>query len=67
MTWGYIWSLLGPGLHWTRSREDLLAAIQRARSDRQEDAAQHIEFILELRDRVHLDTPEEKEAPPGWS
>lgn len=52
MPWAYIRSLLGPGLHWGRTQEELLAAIDRARADGQHDAAEHIEIILGLRNYV---------------
>lgn len=52
MPWAYIYKLLGPGLHWGRTQEELLAAIKRARADGKEDAAEHIEIILEMRNFV---------------
>lgn len=52
MPWAYILQLLGPGLHWGRTHEELRAAIDRARADGQEEAAEHLEIILELRDFV---------------
>jgi hypothetical protein len=52
MPWAYIRSLLGPGLHWSRSQEELLAAIDRARADGERDAAEHLEIILDLRNYV---------------
>jgi hypothetical protein len=52
MPWAYIRALLGPGLHWGRSQEDLLIAIDRARTDKQHDAAEHLEIILDLRNYV---------------
>lgn len=52
MPWAYIRSLLGPGLHWGRTQEELLAAIDRARADGQHEAAEHIEIILGLRNYV---------------
>ena len=52
MPWAYIRSLLGPGLHWGRSQDELLAAIDRARADKQHAAAEHLEIILELRNFV---------------
>lgn len=52
MPWDYILRLLGPGLHWGRTQEELLAAIQRAREDGQHEAAEHIEIILGLRNYV---------------
>jgi len=52
MPWAYIRSLLGPGLLWGKSQEVFLDAIDRAREDGKEDAAQHIEIMLEMRNRV---------------
>lgn len=59
MPWAYIHRLLGPGLHWGRSQEELHAAIQRARAEGQDEAAEHLEIILGLRNFVMC----EKEAP----
>jgi hypothetical protein len=39
-------------LHWGRSQEELLAAIDRARADNQHEAAEHIEIILDMRNFV---------------
>lgn len=50
--WAYIREQLGPGLHWGRTQEELLAAIDRARADGQHDAAEHLEIILERRNFV---------------
>lgn len=52
MPWAYIRSLLGPGLHWGKSQEELMAAIDRARAEGQHDAAEHIEIILDRRNYV---------------
>lgn len=52
MPWAYISSLLGPGLHWGRSQEELLAAVDRARAEGQHEAAEHLEIILGLRNFV---------------
>lgn len=63
MSWRYILSLLGPGLHWSRTQSDLRRAIDRAERDGQHDAAHHLRIILDLRNTVHMD---QKEAPhPG--
>lgn len=64
MPWAYICALLGPGLHWSRTQQELLAAIAQARRDGMHDAAEHIQIILELRNAVNFDEGE-KEAPPG--
>lgn len=61
-------NLLGPGLHWNRTREELVRAIERAEQDGQADAAGHLRIILESRDRVVFAESEpwfEKEAPDG--
>ena len=52
MPWAYIRRLLCPGLHWGRTQDELLAAIDRARAEGQHDAAEHIEIILEMRNYV---------------
>jgi len=51
-TWAYKRQLLGPGLHWGRTQQELMTAIDRARADNQHDAAEHIEIILEMRNFV---------------
>lgn len=63
MPWEYINRLLGPGLHWGRTQQELLAAIDRARADREFAAAEHIELILEMRNRVCVERPLKKETP----
>jgi hypothetical protein len=63
MPWAYIRSLLGPGLHWDRTQQQLLDAIARADREGQHDAADHIRIILRLRNRVLMDV-EQKETPP---
>ena len=52
MPWAYIRRILGPGLHWGRTQDELLAAIDRARADGEHEAAEHIEIILGLRNFV---------------
>lgn len=64
MPWWYIRQLLGPGLHWGRSKEELRAAIAQAEKDNMPEAADHIRIILELRNRVMVDT-EDKKDPAG--
>jgi hypothetical protein len=61
MPWDYIRKLLGPGLHWGRTQEELASAIKRAREDGQHEAAEHIEIIWDLRNYVMC---EEKEPHP---
>lgn len=62
MPWAYIRSILGPGLHWERTQQELLKAIAKADREGQHDAAEHIRIILRLRNRVLMET-EQKEAP----
>ena len=64
MPWWYIRQLLGPGLHWSRTQDELLRAIERARADGQHDAAEHIQIILEMRNFVMCED-EEKEPRTG--
>ena len=56
MPWAYIYNLLGPGLHWNRSQEEFITAIRKAQKDGQHDAAHHIEIMLNLRNRVRLES-----------
>lgn len=55
MPWPYIQSLLGAGLHWRKSREELAAAIAQADKDEQFAAAAHLRIILKLRNAVMAD------------
>jgi hypothetical protein len=55
MPWSYIHRLLGPGLHWNRTQEELISAIRKAQQDGQHDAAHHIEIILGLRNVVRVE------------
>lgn len=55
MPWAYIYRLLGPGLHWGRSQQELNTAIQRARAEGQHEAAEHLEIILGLRNVVMME------------
>ncbi len=67
MPWAYIRQILGPGLHWGRTQDELLAAIDRARADGQHDAAEHIEIILGLRNFVMCEekTPRTERGEDG--
>ena len=67
MPWAYIRQLLGPGLHWGRTQDELNAAIDRARVDGQHDAAEHLEIILELRNFVMCEekTPRTERGESG--
>lgn len=56
MPWWYIRYLLGPGLHWGRSKTELQRAIEQAEKDNMPEAAEHLRIILELRNRVMIDT-----------
>lgn len=58
MPWAYIRQLLGPGLHWSRTQDELLRARARARADGEHDAAEHIQIILELRNFVMCEDEE---------
>ena len=60
MPWAYIYELLGPGLHWGKSQEHLLAAIKKAEDEGKSDAAKHLRIILQMRNLVRF----EKETPP---
>jgi hypothetical protein len=59
MPWGYIRKLLGSGLHWGKTQEELQAAIAQAEQDGMSKAAEHIRIILRLRNKVMM----EKENP----
>jgi hypothetical protein len=61
--WPYIHSLLGPGLHWSKSPASVQAAIDRAERDGQRAAADHLRIILERIHVVGFITPEEKTPP----
>ena len=63
MPWWYIRQLLGPGLHWGRSQAELHRAIDRARADNMPEAVEHLEIILELRNRVMVEEDERKKDP----
>lgn len=67
MPWWYIRQLLGPGLHWGRSQEELKAAIARAERDEMPEAAEHIRIILKMRNRVMVeDDSDEVKKDPGF-
>lgn len=61
MPWAYIHQLLGPGLHWGRTQDELNAAIDRARAEGQHEAAEHLEIILEMRNYVMCEEKEPRE------
>lgn len=55
MPWKYIRSLLGPGLHWGKTKEELEKAIAKAEEENMPAAAHHLRIILELRNQVMFD------------
>lgn len=59
--WSYIRSILGPGLHWARTTQELKDAIKRAEQDKQAAAADHLRIILELHNKVGF---VEEKTPP---
>jgi hypothetical protein len=60
MPWAYILQILGPGSHWGRTKDELLAAIRRAESDGKPNAAEHLRIILEMRNCVMADDQEKE-------
>lgn len=65
MIWVYIREVLGPGLHWDKTQAQFRAAYQRAQSDGQPDAAEHIKIIWEMRNRVMMEPMKLEEKDPG--
>lgn len=63
MIWSYIYSLLGPGLHWFKPQSHFREAVKRAQAEGQHDAAEHIRIIWEMRNRVMMEKMQEKD--PG--
>lgn len=63
MIWAYIYQLLGPGLHWSKPQSLFRRAVQRAEAEGQQDAADHIRIIWELRNEVMMERMQEKD--PG--
>lgn len=61
MPWWYIRQLLGPGLHWGKSQEELRVAISQARKDQMPEAAEHLRIILELRNEVMFEEKEPRD------
>ena len=55
MPWAYICKLLGPGLLWSKTKEQLADAITLAEKDGQHAAADHLRGMLELRNKVMFD------------
>lgn len=60
MPWAYIYRLLGPGLHWFKPQITFRNAIIQAIKDNNQDAAEHIDIIWEMRNKVMM---EQKEDP----
>ncbi|CAB4122543.1 hypothetical protein UFOVP37_26 [uncultured Caudovirales phage] len=60
--WPYINAILGPGLHWGKTSQELQAAIKRAELDGQMAAAEHLRIILGMRNQVAFDGSEKN--PP---
>ena len=50
-------ALLGPGLTWSKTQEELLRAIELAEKAGNHDAAEHIRIILARRNLVMFETP----------
>lgn len=63
MTWTYIQSILGSGLYWNKTQQELLSAIARANEEGEYDAAGHLRIMLRLRNRVMMES-EQKETLP---
>lgn len=70
MTWAYILRLIGPGLHWSKSHEELTKAMNKAKKAGRHEAADHIEMIRDRRDAVmfdvsprSLESPQERKTP----
>lgn len=61
-TWSYISAILGPGLHWARTPDELRKAIKRAELDGQPVAAEHLRIILDRRNQVAFDGAEKNPA-----
>lgn len=59
MPWAYIQRVLGSGLYWGKSQEQIQHAIKQAEKDGQTDAAKHLRIILKERNIVWR----EKEKP----
>lgn len=53
MPWWYIRHLLGPGLHWGKSKEELQQLIDQAEEEDMPEAAEHLRIILQLRNDVY--------------
>lgn len=49
MPWEMVCALLGPGLTWSKTQEELLRAIELAEKAGNHDAAEHIRIILARR------------------
>jgi len=55
MPWAYILSLIGPGLHYDKTQDELVDAIEKAESDGQFIAADHLSIILKRKVAVRFE------------
>jgi hypothetical protein len=58
--WEYISELLGAGLYWGKSQDELLQAIDRAKKGGRKDAADHLRIILKNRNAVMFEEPKKE-------
>jgi hypothetical protein len=54
-TWQYLREILGPGLQWDKTQQELLSMINKAEDEGQKDAAEHLRIILARRNLVYMD------------
>lgn len=59
MPWAYIYRLLGPGLHWNKPQKVFRDAFLIAKQDNQQDAAEHINIIWDMRNVVMMENKED--------
>lgn len=55
MPWDYIRRLIGPGMLWGKTKEELQAAIKTAEAAGQTVAAEHLKRMLARRNEVMFD------------
>jgi hypothetical protein len=65
VSWAYIYRLLGPGLHWSKSQAHFREAVRRAEADGQSDAAEHIRIIWRMRNEVMMESMQAEQKDPG--
>lgn len=53
--WRLVQELLGPGLHWLKSSEEIQRAIEEAERRNEPDVAEHLRIILKRRNVVNFD------------